>query len=105
VRKRSRCPRREIEDFISREEAHPELKEILDNFGAVNQNLLRFWRDVGLLSEPRYERLSSIKDYVPWYRVMDDDAGCPRSPVQATTRSATNIGKEKLFQVTASPRS
>jgi hypothetical protein len=41
----------EIADFIQREEAHPELKEILDNFNAVNQNLLRFWRDVGLLSE------------------------------------------------------
>jgi hypothetical protein len=87
----------EIEDFIRREEAHPELKEILDNFNAVNQNLLRFWRDVGLLSEPRYERLSSIKDYVPWYRVMDDDADI-HDPVQATTRSATNIGKEKLFK-------
>jgi DNA-binding protein H-NS len=87
----------EIADFIQREEAHPELKEILDNFNAVNQNLLRFWRDVGLLSEPRYERLSSIKDYVPWYRVMDDDADI-HDPVQATTRSATNIGKEKLFK-------
>ena len=31
----------EIADFIQREEAHPELKEILDNFNAVNQNLLR----------------------------------------------------------------
>jgi GNAT superfamily N-acetyltransferase len=87
----------EIADFIQREEAHPELKEILDNFNAVNQNLLRFWRDVGLLSESRYERLSSIKDYVPWYRVMDDDADI-HDPVQATTRSATNIGKEKLFK-------
>jgi hypothetical protein len=87
----------EIADFIQREEAHPELKEILDNFNAVNQNLLRFWRDVGLLSEARYKRLSSIKDYVPWYRVMDDDADI-HDPVQATTRSATNIGKEKLFK-------
>jgi GNAT superfamily N-acetyltransferase len=87
----------EIADFIQREEAHPELKEILDNFNAVNQNLLRFWRDVGLLSEARYNRLSSIKDYVPWYRVMDDDADI-HDPVQATTRSATNIGKEKLFK-------
>jgi GNAT superfamily N-acetyltransferase len=87
----------EIADFIQREEAHPELKEILDNFNAVNQNLLRLWRDVGLLSEARYNRLSSIKDYVPWYRVMDDDADI-HDPVQATTRSATNIGKEKLFK-------
>jgi hypothetical protein len=87
----------EIEDFISREEAHPELKEILDNFGAVNQNLLRFWKDVGLLSDPRYERLAAIKDYVPWYRIMNDEEDV-HSPLQATTRSATNIGKEKLFK-------
>jgi hypothetical protein len=87
----------EIEDFISREEAHPELKEILDNFNAVNQNLLRFWKDVGLLSDPRYERLAAIKDYVPWYRIMNDEEDV-HSPLQATTRSATNIGKEKLFK-------
>jgi DNA-binding protein H-NS len=87
----------EIEDFISREDAHPELKEILDNFGAVNQNLLRFWKDVGLLSDPRYERLAAIKDYVPWYRIMNDEEDV-HSPLQATTRSATNIGKEKLFK-------
>jgi hypothetical protein len=87
----------EIEDFISREEAHPELKEILDNFNAVNQNLLRLWKDVGLLSDPRYERLAAIKDYVPWYRIMNDEEDV-HSPLQATTRSATNIGKEKLFK-------
>jgi DNA-binding protein H-NS len=87
----------EIEDFISREDAHPELKEILDNFGAVNQNLLRFWKDVGLLNDPRYERLAAIKDYVPWYRIMNDEEDV-HSPLQATTRSATNIGKEKLFK-------
>ena len=87
----------EIEDFISRQDAHPELKEILDNFGAVNQNLLRFWKDVGLLSDPRYERLAAIKDYVPWYRIMNDEEDV-HSPLQATTRSATNIGKEKLFK-------
>jgi hypothetical protein len=87
----------EIEDFISREEAHPELKEIINNFGAVNQNLLRFWKDVGLLNDPRYARLSAIKDYVPWYRIMNDEEDV-HSPLQATTRSATNIGKEKLFK-------
>jgi hypothetical protein len=85
-----------IEEFISREKVHPELKEMLDNFTAVNQNMLRFWRQVGLLSENRYNTLSRIKDYVPWYRIMNDEEDV-HSPLQATTRSATNIGKEKLF--------
>ena len=63
----------EIEDFIARDKVHPELKEILDNFTAVNQNLLKFWRQVGLLSQRRYERLAAIKEYVPWYRIMADE--------------------------------
>ena len=87
----------EIADFISREKAHPELKEIMDNFNAVNQNMLKFWRQVGLLSQSRYETLASIKDYVPWYRIMNDEEDV-HSPLQATTRSATNIGREKIFK-------
>jgi hypothetical protein len=86
-----------IDEFIAREEAHPELREIMDNFTAVNQNLLKFWRNVGLLSEARYNALASIKDYVPWYRIMNDEVDV-HSPLQATTRSATNIGREKLFR-------
>jgi viroplasmin and RNaseH domain-containing protein len=85
-----------IEEFISRDKVHPELREIMDNFNSVNQNMLSFWRQVGLLSENRYKTLSQIKDYVPWYRIMDDEADI-HSPLQATTRSSTNIGKEKLF--------
>jgi len=87
----------EIDDFIAREKAHPELREIMDNWTAVNQNMLRFWRQVGLLSQGRYEVLSAIKDYVPWNRIMDDEEDI-HSPVQTTTRSMTNIGKEKLFK-------
>ncbi len=85
-----------IEEFISREKVHPELREIMDNFNAVNKNLLAFWRMVGLLSENRYNTLANIQDYVPWYRIMNDEEDV-HSPLQATTRSATNIGKEKLF--------
>ena len=87
----------EIDDFIDRENAHPELREMMDNWTAVNQNLLKFWRQVGLLSEKRYDTLSKIKDYVPWYRIMNDDEDI-HAPVQSTTRTFTNIGKEKLFK-------
>jgi len=87
----------EIDEFIDRERVHPELREIMDNWTAVNQNLLKFWRQVGLLSEKRYNTLSNIKDYVPWYRIMADEEDI-HSSVQSTTKSATNIGKEKLFK-------
>jgi hypothetical protein len=88
---------KEISDFIAREKVHPELRTIIDNFNGVNQGQLRFWREVGLLSEARYKRLAAIKDYVPWQRIMNDEADV-HSPLQATTKSATNIGKERLFK-------
>jgi hypothetical protein len=87
----------EIDDFIAREKVHPELREIMDAWTQTNQNLLKFWKKVGLLTEGRYKTLSSIEDYVPWYRIMNDEEDV-HSPVQATTRAMTNIGKEKLFK-------
>jgi hypothetical protein len=41
--------------------------------------------------------LSGIKDYVPWQRIMTDEEDI-HSPVQTTSRTLTNIGKEKLFK-------
>jgi hypothetical protein len=87
----------EMYEFAELENKHPELRDILDNFTAVNQNLLRFWRQVGLLSQARYESLASIPDYVPWNRIMDDEEDV-HSPLQSTTRTLTNIGREKLFK-------
>lgn len=87
----------EMREFAALDRRHPELREILDNFKAVNQNLLKVWYDVGLLSEARYNTLSSIKDYVPWYRIMGDGED-PHTPLQTTTRNLLNIGREKRFK-------
>jgi hypothetical protein len=87
----------QIDEVIAMDKDYPDLKEIIDNFQAVNKNLLKFWRQVGMLSENRYNVLSNIKDYVPWYRIMDD-AEDVHSPLQSTTRTFTNIGKEKIFK-------
>jgi hypothetical protein len=93
----------EIQEFLGREKEHPELRDIMDNWNAVNQNMLNFWLDVGLLSEARYELLSNIEDYIPWYRIMEDGSISSettevKSKLQSTTRSMTNIGKEKIFK-------
>ena len=91
----------EMGEFAALDEKHPELKDLMRNWTAVNQNLLKFWRQVGLLSAGRYEKLSAIKDYVPWYRIMNDELDLhdsDQSAVQSTTRSMTNIGREKLFK-------
>lgn len=87
----------EMYEFAALDKKHTELRDIMDNWTAVNQNLLRMWRQVGLLSQGRYDTLSKIEDYVPWYRIMADEEDV-HSPLQATTRSLTNIGREKLFK-------
>ena len=86
----------EMYEFAAYEHKYGELREIMDNWAAINQNLLRIWRDVGLISQERYDRLSKIQDYVPWNRVMVDEEDVS-SPILATTRSLTNIGREKKF--------
>jgi hypothetical protein len=92
----------EITEFLDREKDHPELRNIMDNFNAINQNLLSFWLDVGLLSKGRYDVLSKIQDYVPWHRIMEDDVNPentePTSPMLSSTRSMTNIGREKIMR-------
>jgi hypothetical protein len=87
----------EIDEFIARDKAHPELGKIMKNWSAINKNMLNFWRQVGLLSEKRYEALTNIKDYVPWQRIMNDETDI-HSPVQATNRTMTNIGLERVFK-------
>ena len=87
----------EIDEFIARDKVHPELRKIMENWSVINKNMLTFWRQVGLLSENRYENLSNIQDYVPWQRIMNDETDI-HSPVQTTNRRMTNIGLEKLFK-------
>lgn len=87
----------EMYEFAALEDKYSELRDIMDNWTATNQNLLRVWRQVGLLSEGRYQRLAAIKDYVPWNRIMNDEDDV-HSPLQSTTRTMTNIGTEKLFR-------
>lgn len=91
----------ERNEFAALDQKHPELRELMDNWTAINQNLLKFWRQVGLLSQGRYEKLSSIKDYVPWYRITNDELDLhdsEQSAVQSTTRNLATIGREKLFK-------
>ena len=87
----------EMYEFAQLDKKHSELRDIMDNWTAINQNLLKVWRQVGLLSEGRYNTLASIQDYVPWFRIMNDEEDV-HSPLQATTRTLTNIGREKLFK-------
>ena len=97
VYKKVKMSDQEIDEFIALDRVNPELRKIMTNWSAINKNMLEFWRQVGLLSEKRYESLSNIKDYVPWQRIMNDETDV-HSPVQASNRKMTNIGLEKLFK-------
>jgi hypothetical protein len=97
VYKKVRMSDEEIDEFIARDKVHPELRQIMNNWSAVNKNMLGFWRQVGLLSQKRYDNLSNITDYVPWQRIMNDETDV-HSPAQTTNRKMTNIGLEKLFK-------
>lgn len=85
-----------IDDFIKLDQKYPELKEMMDNWTAVNQNMIDMMEFSGLISKQRAKTLRGIKDYVPWYRVMDDMDDVHSAP--GGTRGMTNVSREKKFK-------
>lgn len=85
-----------IDDFINLDKKYPELKEMMDNWTSVNQNMIDMMEFSGLISKQRAETLRNIKDYVPWYRVMDDMEDVHSAP--GGTRGMTNVAREKKFK-------
>jgi hypothetical protein len=61
-----------LDAIIARSKAHPELQQMMDNWTAVNHNMLDNLAFSGRISKPRAEKLKKIKNYSPWYRVMED---------------------------------
>lgn len=85
-----------IDDFIKLDEKYPELKEMMDNWTSVNQNMIDMMEFSGLISKQRAKTLRGIKDYVPWYRIMDDMEDVHSAP--GGTRGMTNVSREKKFK-------
>jgi hypothetical protein len=84
-----------IDDFIALEKQYPELRNMMDNWTAVNQNMIDMMEFSGLISKQRAKSLRSIKDYVPWYRIMDDQEDIHSAP--KNTRGLTNVAADKKF--------
>ena len=84
-----------IDDFIALEKEYPELRKMMDNWTAVNQNMLDMMEFSGVISKKRAANLRAIEDYVPWYRIMDDQADI-HTPMGV--RGMTNVGQEKKFR-------
>jgi hypothetical protein len=49
----------------------------------------------GIISKQRAKSLRSIEDYVPWYRIMDDQEDIHSAP--KNTRGLTNVAADKKF--------
>jgi hypothetical protein len=45
---------------------------MMDNWTSVNHNMLDMMALSGRISKKEAERLKKIKDYSPWYRIMDE---------------------------------
>jgi hypothetical protein len=84
-----------MDDFIALENKYPELRKMMDNWTAVNQNMIDMMEFSGIISKQRAKSLRDIKDYVPWYRIMDDQEDIHSAP--KNTRGLTNVAADKKF--------
>jgi len=87
-----------MDDFIALENKYPELKKMMENWTAVNQNMIDMMEFSGIISKQRAKSLRKIEDYVPWYRIMDDQEDVHSAPTpSASTRGFTNVAADKKF--------
>jgi DNA repair protein RadC len=87
----------EIDDFIALENEYPQLREMMDNWQSVNRNLLDNMFFARIIGKKRYNKLKSIKDYVPWYRITDDMEDI-HMPTAGAIRGLTDVPRERLFR-------
>ena len=87
----------QIDDFIAMEKKYPELRQMMDNWTAVNHNMIDMQVFSGVISKRRGAQLKAIKDYVPWYRIMDDQEDI-HAPTGGLVKTMTNVGQEKKFK-------
>ena len=107
-----------IDRAIDMEKLHPELAEMLKNWTSVNKNMLDMLAFSGRISKKTAEKLKSIKDYVPWYRIMDDQedihngklmsnypGGPKRFKAGETERDIDNVVESMIHNVVMMTRS
>ena len=87
-----------MDDFIALENKYPELKKMMENWTAVNQNMIDMMEFSGIISKQRAKSLRKIEDYVPWYRIMDDQEDVHSAPSPSkNARGFTNVAADKKF--------
>jgi hypothetical protein len=100
AKKKVRMTEKQIDFYRKLDEKHPELGKMMENWTKVNQNMIDMMLFSKIISSKRAERLKSIEDYVPWYRIQDDMEDVHDTSTMGSVRSNTNIAKEKKFKDT-----
>ena len=100
AKKKVRMTDVQIQAYSDLEKKNPELREMLDNWTKVNDNMIDMMLFGKIISKKRAQRLKGIKDYVPWYRIQDDMEDVHDQTSMGGVRSNTNISKEKKFKDT-----
>jgi hypothetical protein len=85
-----------IQDFIDLEKDYPQLKEMMENWNSVNQNMINMMEQSRIISADRAKVLREIEDYVPWQRIQDDQTD-PHAPIY-TTKGVRNVSREHRFR-------
>jgi len=96
----------EIDKYSDLEKLHPELRQMMDNWGAVNKNMVDNMELAKMISKQRAQSLREIEDYVPWNRIMDDQEDVhsaswfrPATPkFTYGTKAVRNVSREQRFE-------
>lgn len=70
-----RLSRAEVDALLPLGRQHPEFQQVLDRWQAFNQRVLEMARDAGLLTQQQVDLFSQHGDYVPFYRLLEDEDG------------------------------
>jgi hypothetical protein len=96
----------EIDKYSDLEKLHPELRQMMDNWGAVNKNMVDNMELAKMISKQRAKSLREIEDYVPWNRIMDDQEDVhsaswfrPATPkFTYGAKAVRNVSREQRFE-------
>jgi predicted RNA methylase len=96
----------EIDKYSALEKIHPELRGMMDNWNAVNKNMIDNMEISKIISKERAKTLRGIEDYVPWNRIMDDQEDVhspsffrPATPkYQYGAKAVRNVSREQKFK-------
>ena len=85
-----------IDDFSKLDKQYPELRKMMDNWNAVNKNMIDMMEQSRMISKQRADTLRDIEDYVPWQRIMDDQTDV-HTPIYSS-KGVKNVAREHRFK-------